>query len=216
MSELIRRLMQQYAVVLWDFDGVIKDSVDIKTEAFGALFEPFGAEFVQRVRSHHLHNSGVSRFQKIPVYLQWAGCTVSASEVERYCQAFSRRVLQAVIDSAWVPGVREYLQENHTRQRFAIVTATPQTDIEHILCALEISSWFCDVHGAPMDKAEAIESVLERWRCVPESALMIGDAEADFQVACATKVQFLLRRTPHNHELQRRYSGLQCDDFCHG
>lgn len=216
MDSDIWALLQQYDVLFWDFDGVIKESVAVKTEAFGKLFESFGEALVERVRRHHEANSGISRLVKIPLYMQWAGASVGAIEVEHYCEQFSRLVRQAVLDSAWVGGAHEYLRSNYRRQRFALVTATPQTEIEGILDELQISPWFREVSGAPVTKAQAIESLLDRWHCAPSAGLFIGDSEADYQASCETGVQFLLRRTSLNERLQQRYRGPQCNDFCHG
>ncbi|MHB8475466.1 MAG: HAD family hydrolase [Steroidobacteraceae bacterium] len=208
--------MRDRRVLFWDFDGVVKESVGVKTEAYARLFEPFGVLISARVREHHENNGGMSRFDKLPLYLRWAGQCASAEQVSRYCDLFSAAVFRAVIDSAWVPGVREYLQANHLRQKFVMVTATPQAEIAAILEALGIAGWFCEVHGAPTAKAAAIESALARLDCSCSDALVIGDSESDCAAAAAAKVEFLLRRTPLNLALQRTYAGPQCEDFVNG
>ena len=205
--------MKERSVLFWDFDGVIKESVEVKTAAYVKLFAPFGAAVAERVREHHERNGGMSRFDKLPLYLQWARQPASDDEVQRYCDAFSGAVFQAVIDAPWVPGAREYLQRHHARQRFVQITATPQDEIERILAALQISSWFREVHGAPTAKAEAVAAVLARWGCEPDAALVIGDADADYRAAAANGVEFLLRRTPLNLALQREHAGRQCEHF---
>jgi phosphoglycolate phosphatase-like HAD superfamily hydrolase len=205
-----------YSILFWDFDGVIKESVGVKGDAFERLFTPFGAEIGARVRQHHERNGGMSRFEKLPLYLEWAAQPADAREVARYGELFSAAVRRAVIDSAWVPGAREYLEANYRRQRFVAVTATPQNEIDDILRALEVTHWFREVHGAPTAKAAAIASVLARSRCRPQDALVIGDSEAEFRAATATGVDFLLRRTSLNEALQRAYSGPQCEDFAGG
>lgn len=206
----------RYATLFWDFDGVIKESVNVKTQAFIELFMPFGAAVAARVRDHHEHNGGLSRFEKIPLYLEWAGRTATAEEVARYCDMFSAAVRQSVIESAWVPGAREYLQAHYARQRFVLITATPQAEIEDILQALEAAHWFREVHGAPTAKTDAIQSVLSRWGCARTGALVIGDSHSDYKAAKAAGIDFLLRRTALNHDLQRLHRGLQCEDFLHG
>ena len=205
--------MRERKVLFWDFDGVIKESVAVKTAAFVRLFEPFGPAIAKRVREHHERNGGMSRLQKIPLYLEWAGCTVTPEEVARYCELFSAAVLRSVIESPWVPGAREYLEANHGRQHLCVITATPQGEIERILHELGITPWFREVCGAPLAKADAIASVLERWRFSRESALVIGDSQADYDAAMSNRVEFLLRRTPLNQELQRVHLGLQCESF---
>lgn len=195
------------SLIFWDFDGVIKDSVEVKTTAFERLFLPYGAEIARRVRRHHEANGGVSRFDKIPLYLTWAGEPANPAQVEAFCDLFSQAVLQAVIDAPWVPGVCEYLLRHCAEQYFVLVTATPQEEIEQILAALELTHCFREVHGAPTKKASAIEAVLARQKCAPERALMIGDAETDLRAAQANAVPFLLRRTPLNLSVQASYGG---------
>jgi len=206
-------LLQRAAVVFWDFDGVIKDSVAAKSVGFEQLFLPYGREVATRVRQHHEAHGGVSRFDKMPIYLGWAGEPVTAARIDDFCAKFSRLVLQAVIDSPWVPGVREYLQAHHARQCFALMTATPQVEIQQILLALKVAGCFHAVYGAPTPKSAAMREMLGRLACPPERALAVGDSETDFHAAEANGVPFLLRRTAINQAFQTRYPGPAFDDL---
>ena len=208
-----KSLLANASVVFWDFDGVVKDSVGIKSDAFERLFLPYGRAMAARVRAHHEQHTGVSRYEKMPLYLKWAGEPTDAAHVERFCARFSKLVYQAVVDSRWVAGVREYLRAHHAAQAFVLVTATPQQEIETILTAIEISHCFREVHGAPMSKNVAIKSVLQRWQLVPAESLMIGDSASDLAAADANGVPFLLRRTPHNQDLQQVYTGATFDEL---
>jgi HAD superfamily hydrolase (TIGR01549 family) len=206
-------LLAGYATLFWDFDGVVKESVSVKADAFERLFAPFGAALAAQVRCHHEQHGGMSRTQKLPLYLAWTGCAERADEVSRYAERFSALVRQAVVDCPWVPGAREYLAANCRRQRLVLVTATPQAEIEDILDALSAREWFAEVYGVPTAKAEALQADLARSGCQRDSALMIGDSEADHAAAQAAGVAFLLRRTAFNRPLQRAYAGPQCEDF---
>jgi phosphoglycolate phosphatase-like HAD superfamily hydrolase len=201
------------SIVFWDFDGVIKDSVEVKAAAFERLFLPYGAEIARRVRQHHEAHGGMSRFDKVPLYLAWVGEPASSAQVEAFCEQFSQAVLQAVIDASWVPGVREYLLSHCAEKYFVLVTATPKEEIKQILAALELAHCFREVHGAPTKKASAIRAVLTRQKCAPEQALMIGDAETDRQAAQANAVPFLLRRTPLNFSMMASYGGPIFEDL---
>lgn len=205
--------IRAYATLFWDFDGVIKESVAVKADAFEQLFAPFGAELAARVREHHERHGGLSRFEKVPLYLEWAGCDCSPAEVARYCAMFSAAVLQQVVDCAWVPGAREYLLANSDSQRCVLISATPQAEIEHIVRALGVEQCFREVHGAPTPKQAAVTAALGRLERSRKQALLIGDSEADFDAAKAAGVSFLLRRTPFNRALQEAYIGPQCDNF---
>ena len=141
--------IKQAKTIFWDFDGVIKDSVAVKSDAFEQLFLAYGEEVAEKVRSHHEVNGGVSRFDKLPIYLKWAGQILTIELIEEYVEKFSQLVKQKVIDSEWVPGILDYLDKNYTRQKFYIITATPQREIEEILLALKITNFFREVIGTP-------------------------------------------------------------------
>ena len=61
--------LNEYDLIFWDFDGVIKDSVGVKGEAFKTLFADYGNKVQEKIYCHHIENGGMSRHQKIPIYL---------------------------------------------------------------------------------------------------------------------------------------------------
>lgn len=210
-----RESLRSASVVFWDFDGVIKESVTVKSVAFERLFLPYGRELATRVRQHHEVHGGVSRFEKMPIYLGWAGEPATPEQIQRFCDRFAQGVRQAVIDAPWVPGVREYLAGNDRQQRFVLVTATPQEEMQQILSALGIIHHFREVHGSPTTKAAAVRDVLQRWQCPADKALVVGDSETDLEAAAASGVPFLLRRTDLNGPLQDRHSGPSFESLNH-
>lgn len=200
-------------LVFWDFDGVIKDSIAVKTNAFVALFEPYGLDVAADVRAHHEANGGMSRFDKLPLYLQWAGEKPSTRLVNEFCDRFSMLALQGVIDSPWVPGVESYLRNNPHQQIFVLASATPKGELEQILLALDLKKCFADVFGAQTSKEEAIRTTLVARSINPQECIMIGDALADLEAAQANRVPFLLRRHETNAKVFADYTGSSVKDF---
>jgi phosphoglycolate phosphatase-like HAD superfamily hydrolase len=200
-------------LIFWDFDGVIKDSVEVKTEAFFKLFEPFGSEVAEKVCEHHEAHGGMSRFDKLPIYLQWAGLETNPSTVSEYCEQFSQRVLQGVIDAPWVVGVERHLRSHSHQQTFVLVSATPQDELEHILNELDLTKCFAEVYGAPIPKQDAIGETLLTRGLDARDCLMIGDAQADLEAAVANQVPFVLRRHSSNIKVFAGYTGASVEDF---
>ena len=205
--------MSKYRLFFWDFDGVIKDSVEVKTHAFKKLFSNLDKILVDKIISHHLDNSGISRFEKMPLYFKMANLDVNETLIKQYLDRFSFLVKDEVIQSNWVPGAKEYLLKNYLKQDFYLVTATPQFEIEKILDALKISHVFKQVFGAPTKKNEAIRGVISDLNIPPTDAVMIGDASADLQASMANNIDFILRKTDYNKSLQTSYLGPQILDF---
>lgn len=205
--------INRFKLIFWDFDGVIKDSVGVKTNAFVQLFQPFGVNIAERVRAYHEANGGMSRFDKIPRYLEWSGVTASPEAVDKFCQHFANLARQGVVDAPWVSGAEEFLHSNPWKQEFVLVTATPQGEIEYILEALNLRTCFTDVYGAPMSKRDAMAKTLATRQLDPQFCLMIGDARADLDAALANRVPFLLRRHATNGAVFEHYTGDSIEDF---
>lgn len=205
--------INKYRLIFWDFDGVIKDSVDIKTHAFLKIFESYGAQVAKKVKSHHEAHGGMSRFDKLPIYLRWANEDPTADKVNEFCEQFSQLAVQGVIDSLWVPGAEDYLRNNPHRQTFVLISATPQEEIEHILGVLNLQNCFIAVFGAPMSKTDAIRMTLNDLNIAQQDCLVIGDARADMEAAQSNHVQFLLRLHATNADVFAEYKGPSIRDL---
>ena len=210
---MILQTLTTYRYIFIDFDGVIKESITIKSDAFEELFAPFGDKTASRVRDHHENNGGLSRYEKIPLYLNWAGEDGKSSMVEKFCDKFSTLVTQAVIDSPWVGGVQAFLESAQNEKMLFLLTATPQQEIEEILNALQIMHYFKEVHGAPMTKGAAMANILSKYNADATNAVMVGDSKSDYAAAKENGVGFILRRTFHNVDLQETLNCQMIDDF---
>ncbi|KOR36682.1 hypothetical protein AM228_10940 [Planktothricoides sp. SR001] len=207
------QLLQKSDLIFWDFDGVIKDSVTVKSVAFEQLFLTYGSDIAKQVRVHHENHGGISRYDKIPIYLAWVGEPTDNFTVEKFCQQFSQLVQQAVIDAPWVPGVEYYLRKNPHNQIFILVTATPQAEIETILSALRLRECFTAIYGSPVSKKQAIQNTLETYQVEPQNSVMIGDTKTDWQAALANNVPFLFRCCDRKERGMENYIGESIPDF---
>lgn len=210
-----RELFSQARLVFWDFDGVIKDSVEVKGKAFAQLFNSASPELVSRILAHHEANGGMSRYEKIPLYMQWSGEFPTENKVLDLCKKMESLVTEAVISSPWVVGVERVLRKNSYEQRFAVVSATPCGELTYVLQRLDLVGCFIAIHGAPTPKAEAIATTMQEQRLVPEDCLMIGDAQADLDSARVNGIPFLLRQHEENTDVIKNFKGISISNFEH-
>ena len=199
--------------VFLDFDGVIKDSVVVKSDVFENLFLHFNINIAKKVRSHHENNIGMSRFEKIPIYLKYADQKVSEELTKSYEKKFSNIVVQKVIDSQWVNGIQDYLKKNYKKQKIFLITSTPQKEIEEIIYKLNIFQYFEMVIGSPTNKDKALKILINDYDLNSKDAIMIGDSIIDYEAAVKNKVTFILRETSLNKELQSNLSCIKIKNF---
>jgi len=182
-----------WQAVFFDFDGVILDSVDVKTKAFRKMFEEYGSDIQQQVVQYHLENGGVSRFEKFRYYYEKIlNIKISENEVQGLSKRFSDMVVQGVIDAPFIRGSYETLNLMRTRSIPAfVVSGTPHDEINFIVREKGLAGFFEEVHGSPRKKWEIASEIIERKGYIPDKCLFLGDAMSDYEAARKTGVQFV-------------------------
>lgn len=196
-----------------DFDGVIKESVKVKSNIFKIIFLPFGKKITHFIKNHHEQNGGMSRYDKIPIYLSIAGEYPSKKKIKKYADMFSNLAIRKVINSKWVPGVKFFLKEQYNKSNLFLVSATPQSEIEEILYCLKINHFFQEIIGSPTKKKDAIAKIIHDKKLTKKTSLMIGDSFTDYEAAKANNIKFILRKTKFNIELQQKLYCHMIEDF---
>ena len=119
--------------LLFDFDGVLAESVNIKTEAFRKMYLSHGEDFANKVVEFHEANGGVSRYEKFKVFNgDWLGETITEEKVNELADVFSNLVVKGVVNAQEVKGANEFLETSKKYTKF-IITGTPTIEIKPIL-----------------------------------------------------------------------------------
>jgi phosphoglycolate phosphatase-like HAD superfamily hydrolase len=181
--------------IIFDFDGVICESVHIKTEAFYEMYLPYGEDIAQKVKAHHLANGGMSRFDKFAYYEKTLlGQDLSPERKEVLSTTFSTLVKEKVITAPFVPGALEFLQKSAKNYRCFIVSATPMDEMIEIAKAKGIDQFFEEICGSPKDKIKWGRYLVETYSLHPKETLFIGDAKNDYIAAKENGFHFLWRQ----------------------
>ena len=189
----ILELIKNSKAIIWDFDGVIKDSVDLKGEAFKKLFEDQKIDIINKIYKHHNANGGLSRFKKLQKYLDWSSHENTIKNLNLYAKKFSDLVVKQVINANYIEGVENYLGRNHNRQKFFLVTATPVEEILKITKKLEIYDYFKIIIGYPKTKEEGFRLILKESGMGNNDFIVIGDSLSEYNAAKKYSLKFVLR-----------------------
>ena len=180
--------------IIFDFDGVIAESVSVKTEAFAEIYRPYGKEVVNKVVTHHLANGGVSRFEKFRIYHgDYLGVQLDKGQLVELAERFSDLVLNKVILAPYVPGAFEFIRDNFRKYGFFISSGTPQPEMKEIVRRRGIEDYFFEVHGAPESKSKHVRKILKKHNYTNYEAVFIGDAMTDCEAANENRIHFIAR-----------------------
>ncbi len=189
--------MDNVEAFLLDFDGVLVDSVKIKSAAFQSLYADQPAEIQERVMDYHRGNDGISRLVKIRhCHETILGVALSEAELTRLAKRYTAMVEDAVVTAPWVPGARALLEGHVDGVPRFVVSGTPEEEVKRIAERRGMTSWLVEIRGSPPGKADIVRDLIARYRLAPDRCLFVGDAMADWRAAHETGVPFVGRVAP--------------------
>jgi phosphoglycolate phosphatase-like HAD superfamily hydrolase len=194
--------LNQYKNIFFDFDGVIKESLTVKAEAFEELFLEYGVLFRKKVWEHHMKNGGLSRIDKIKLYMSWADEDIVNSRIDELSCKFEDLVKDKVIQSDWVPGVDKFLKAKKDDQIFIIVSAAPQQELQEICNMIGISKVFSRIYGSPISKTKAIRDSIINYSMDLDDCVIVGDYNNDLVAARNNRITFVLRAHEFNQHVK--------------
>lgn len=190
--------------IIFDFDGVILESADIKTVAFLELFD-HRSDLQPAILQYHLDNLGMSRYDKFAwIYTDLLGRPFTAEVREQLGSDFSALVLEKVLACPFVPGAEETLQFLAPQLPLFVASGTPQEELDLIVEKRGLTPYFKEVWGTPKKKPEIIRDILERYKLMPQDAVMVGDGSSDYKAAVHTDLHFVARNTPDQADYWRQ------------
>ena len=187
--------------VIFDFDGVLVESAELKTQAFASLYRSF-PDHLDEILSYHQQYVGISRYRKFQHFHEVIlGIPYTEEIGMRLGAEFSKLVVGQIIAGPCVPGALEFLDQHHKTLPLYVASGTPQSELEEIADAKSLLPYFREMYGSPLPKSEATGRILERERLKPEEVVFVGDGLSDRVAAEETGTHFILRRTKENLDL---------------
>jgi len=180
--------------IIFDFDGVLVESVDVKTRAFADMYARYGDDVVRQVIDYHLANGGVSRLKKFRYFHEVIlKNPLSLQEEKALGETFSNLVKDAVINAPWVPGAFEFLSEFYKKIPLFVASGTPDEEIREIVECKGMNHFFVSVHGTPSTKKDIINRICNTYEFDCITVMMVGDAITDYDGARSAGVRFVGR-----------------------
>ena len=190
-----------FKIIILDFDGVILESLDIKTKAFLKVYQDY-PEHADEIAEYHLQNGGVSRYKKfVHINTNILGIPIDDNKTEELAKIFSEAVVNEMLKCPFVNGALEFLKKYSTLSRLYIASGTPQDELRFIVEKCELAQYFDGVYGTPRTKAEIINDILNKENINNNEVVFVGDAITDYKGAKEANVPFVARingQTPDN------------------
>lgn len=176
--------------IVFDFDGTLLESADIKTDAFAELFRNH-PQHQRRIIEYHVAHAGISRYVKFrAIYQNILNQPLAVHEEQRLGVAFQQLIIDKMIACPLVPGVRAFLEGASRQFKCFIASGAPEEELHPLIEQRGLRRYFEGIHGSPHTKGEILRMILRQHSLAPSQVLSIGDALSDFEAAQAEGVPF--------------------------
>jgi len=178
--------------IIFDFDGVILDSIPVKVEAFKTLFEEFPADKVDELIKYHLLNGGKSRYLKIRYfYEELLNKNITDEKVNQIAQLYSELTkLELSKEKYIIQDTFEFIKENYQNYKMHIASGADEKDLKFICDSLGLTKYFLSINGSPIVKTKIVKDILMKKQYKKEETILIGDSVNDYEAANVNNIEF--------------------------
>lgn len=178
--------------ILWDFDGVILDSMKIKGDGFIALFDDFPIEYTKMLEAYHYENGGISRFKKIKYFYNTIlNKKISDEEILCLADKFSLIIEKNLFDHEnLISSTLDFIEKYHNEYNFHIVSGSEHYELNKICKHFGLDKFFITISGSPTVKETLVSQLLKKYSYIKNETILIGDSINDYNAAVKNDIEF--------------------------
>ncbi len=177
----------RYKQVIFDCDGVILDSNDIKSNAFVRSLVDEDKGLVKQFIAYHKKNGGVSRFKKFEYFFKNIKSQKKyKNSLNNALDKYAKLSYEGLLNSTEVKGVRSILVLlNDLNIESFVVSGGEQNEVRAVLKSKNLDQYFKEIYGSPITKEEHLLTIR------PTKSLYFGDAKSDYIAAKKFGMDFI-------------------------
>lgn len=199
--------MKTPKVILWDFDGVILDSMPIREKGFIEVLKSFPSNQVKELIKFHNLNGGLSRYVKFRYFFEKIlDRTLSETELMIWADRFSAIMKKLLIDpSLLINDSLNFIKKNYNNYRMHIVSGSDEQELNYICKKLDIYNYFISINGSPTPKNKLVSNLLKTHNYYDKNVILIGDSFNDYEAANINNITFY----GFNNKSLRQYNYIE-------
>ncbi|HEH5157345.1 TPA: HAD family hydrolase [Campylobacter coli] len=178
--------------IIFDFDGVILNSVELKTQAFVELFQEFPKNKVQELVKYHIQNGGISRYHKIQYFFENILCEeISDKEILNYAKLYSQLTKEKLCNPKYIiKETLDFIKKKQGYYNMHIASGADEQDLLEICERLDLIQYFLSIHGSPTKKDDLVKNLLVNNNYKTKETILIGDSVNDYEAALKNNIYF--------------------------
>lgn len=187
------RPLAEYKTLVFDCDGVVLNSNQLKIQAYYDVAIKFGASETQAklLVAHHVKLGGISRYPKFEYFLrEIMKQAVTEETVNRLLSSFTVEVKRLLMDCEVARDLMS-LRQMTPDAKWMIISGGDQAELREIFAQRNLTDFFdAGIFGSPDNKEQILAREIARDNLV-KPALFIGDSRYDYQASTQAGLDFV-------------------------
>lgn len=178
--------------ILFDFDGVILDSMNIRDIGFKEIISRYDESKVEEFIKFHRFNGGLSRFYKFRYFFEkMLKQKVDDEKIQKLAEEFSEIMKKELIQKKYlIPETLLFIKENYKKYRFFIVSGSEQKELRYLCQQLDLDKYFKQILGSPIHKNDLVKNLIIEYKLKNNETILIGDSYNDYEAAKINGIKF--------------------------
>ena len=193
--------------ILWDFDGVILDSMKIKSDGFIELFKKYDKKYLIELEAYHYSHGGVSRFEKIRYFYETIiKEDISEDNILKLADEFAKVIeLRLYKKDNLIVETVEFIKNNYKIYEFHIVSGAEHVELRNLCDQFELTQYFKSINGSPIKKDILVKNLIEKNNYKKDETILIGDSMTDYNASVENGIVFY----GYNNNNLRKYNYIE-------
>jgi len=185
-------LIADYDVYIFDCDGVILDSNQLKIDAMHNALSAIVTDTTQvkACVDYFRDNFGRSRFHHVDIFIEQfllLDKNKAAETKQSILDAYSMQCKSLYLQAELTPGFIDFITQ--LKGKKFIASGSEQQELRDVFNARGLDSYFDEIYGSPTKKSDLVANILDITKA--SNAIMFGDAVSDLEAANINNIDFI-------------------------
>lgn len=185
-------MILNFKAILWDFDGVIMDSMSVRDQGFVEVLKDYPKDQVGDLLAFHRKNGGLSRYVKFRYFFEEIRKeSITEQEIQNWANQFSSIMKELLVNpELLIQDSLAFIKKKYKTIPMHIISGSDQTELLFLCAQLGIESYFKSIHGSPTPKKQLVKVVLQANNYRKSDCILIGDSWNDLEAAEYNQISF--------------------------
>lgn len=190
MKFKIMKKLIDYKIIIFDFDGVILNSMPVRDEGFKLIFRDYPNDKVEELLLYHNKNGGLSRFNKIEYfYTQILKKPISKDKIYEYADRFSEEMRQELTKPKYrIEDAFEFIRRSDSEMHIA--SGSEEKELQYLCKEHGIDKYFKSINGSPTAKNEIVKNIINMNNYNRAEVALVGDSVNDYEACQVNHIEF--------------------------